>query len=98
MVLTICVTYLCTEVEQARTIGVRAVMSNQPQHTDEEYTQDKEAQRMRVRCANCDIEVLWWPVVVEGVAYCCTGCAVGGPCNCDYSQYRSIHIAGVIQY
>ena len=50
------------------------------------------------RCANCDIEILWPPVVVQGVTYCCTGCAAGGPCNCDYSQYRSVNIAGVIRY
>lgn len=50
------------------------------------------------RCANCDIEILWSPVVVQGITYCCTGCAAGGPCNCDYSQYRSVNIAGVIHY
>ncbi len=49
-------------------------------------------------CANCDIEILWPPTVVQGKTYCCTGCAAGGPCNCDYSQYRSVNIAGVIHY
>jgi len=39
------------------------------------------------RCANCDIAILWQPTVVQERAYCCTGCAAGGPCNCDYSQY-----------
>lgn len=73
-------------------------MSNHPQDTGNEYTQKEGAQRANVRCANCDIDILWSPVVVQGVAYCCTGCAAGGPCSCDYSQYRSVHIAGVIQY
>src|SRR5690242_167222 len=40
-----------------------------------------------IRCANCDIDILWAPIVVQGTTYCCTGCAAGGPCNCDYSQY-----------
>lgn len=51
-----------------------------------------------LRCENCDIDILWPPVIVEGVAYCCTGCAAGGPCCCDYSQYRSVTISGVIHY
>jgi hypothetical protein len=50
------------------------------------------------RCANCDIEFPWSPVVVHGKSYCCTGCAAGGPCSCDYSQYQSSTIAGVIHY
>lgn len=49
-------------------------------------------------CANCDIEILWKPVFVRGVAYCCTGCAAGGPCSCDYSQYHAVNISGVIHY
>ena len=50
------------------------------------------------RCANCDIEFFWPPTVVQGKAYCCTGCAAGGPCNCDYSLYRPVSILGVIHY
>jgi len=50
------------------------------------------------RCANCDIEFFWSPTVVQGKVYCCTGCAAGGPCNCDYSLYRSVTIMGVIHY
>ncbi|MBA2285310.1 MAG: hypothetical protein H0W02_07510 [Ktedonobacteraceae bacterium] len=50
------------------------------------------------RCANCDIEILWPPVVVQGRSYCCAGCAAGGPCTCDYSQYTSVTISGVIHY
>lgn len=50
------------------------------------------------RCANCDIEFFWSPTVVQGKMYCCAGCAAGGPCNCDYSLYRSVTIMGVIHY
>jgi hypothetical protein len=50
------------------------------------------------RCANCDIEFFWAPTVVQGKMYCCAGCATGGPCNCDYSLYRSVTIMGVIHY
>ncbi len=58
----------------------------------------QEEQTQRVRCANCDIEILWPAIVVQNVPYCCTGCAAGGPCNCDYSLYRSVNISGVIHY
>lgn len=50
------------------------------------------------RCANCDIEFFWPPTVVQNNVYCCTGCAAGGPCTCDYSLYRSVIIMGVIHY
>ncbi len=50
------------------------------------------------RCANCDIEILWLPTVVQGKHYCCSGCAAGGPCCCDYSLYHSVNISGVIHY
>ena len=63
-----------------------------PQHTTHQKPQ------VQVRCANCDIDILWPPVVVQGKTYCCTGCAAGGPCSCDYSQYRSVNISGVIHY
>jgi hypothetical protein len=55
-------------------------------------------QPMPPRCASCDIEILWPAVIVQGKTYCCTGCAVGGPCSCDYSQYHSVTISGVIHY
>ncbi|HTD20199.1 MAG TPA: hypothetical protein VK667_11790 [Ktedonobacteraceae bacterium] len=55
-------------------------------------------QRQPLRCANCDIDILWPPTVAQGKTFCCTGCAAGGPCNCDYSQYHSVNISGVIHY
>ena len=36
------------------------------------------------RCASCDIEVDNLPLMVEGLVYCCHGCAKGGPCVCSY--------------
>jgi hypothetical protein len=35
-----------------------------------------------VRCANCDIELRAEAVVRGARAYCCEGCALGGPCVC----------------
>lgn len=37
-------------------------------------------------CANCGIPIRWQPTVVDGKAYCCLGCAEGGPCECDYDH------------
>lgn len=36
------------------------------------------------RCANCHLEITWEPILVQGQAYCCGGCAQGGPCYCSY--------------
>jgi hypothetical protein len=36
------------------------------------------------RCANCWLDIPWRPVVAQGQAYCCGGCAQGGPCHCSY--------------
>ncbi|HYU72655.1 MAG TPA: hypothetical protein VEL31_08235 [Ktedonobacteraceae bacterium] len=69
---------------------------NQPQFNNSQYPH--RIQQQPLRCANCDIDILWPPTVVQGKTYCCTGCAAGGPCNCDYSQYSSVNIAGVIHY
>ena len=42
-----------------------------------------------VRCASCDIELGSDPITVDGVPFCCQGCAQGGPCLCTYE--RSAH-------
>lgn len=44
----------------------------------------KRVERDKARCANCGLEIAWEPVVVDGKAYCCGGCAQGGPCYCSY--------------
>jgi chaperonin GroES len=56
------------------------------------------ASQVPQRCANCEIEFLWPPTVVREKTYCCAGCATDGPCCCDYSQYNSVNISGVIHY
>lgn len=60
----------------------------------EEPAQREMAAGQTFRCANCEIEFFWPPTVVQEQVYCCTGCAAGGPCNCDYSLYRSVTILG----
>ena len=72
--------------------------SQQKQHNEKLRTAKSDAQGQTLRCVNCDIEILWTPTIARGMAFCCTGCAAGGPCNCDYSQYRSVNISGVIHY
>jgi hypothetical protein len=37
-------------------------------------------------CTTCGIIIRWQPTIVEGKAYCCLGCADGGPCECDYDN------------
>jgi hypothetical protein len=45
------------------------------------------AQHEPPRCANCDVEIAWTPVIgSDGQAYCCAGCAEGGPCACLYHE------------
>lgn len=39
-----------------------------------------------VACATCEFEVIWPPVERVGRAYCCDGCAMGGPCTCSYDE------------
>src|SRR5258708_2804484 len=58
--------------------------------------QQEPTPRQVFHCVNCEIEFFWPPTIVQDKIYCCTGCAAGGPCNCDYSLYRSVTILGVI--
>ena len=37
-------------------------------------------------CANCGIAIHWQSTLVDDKAYCCHGCAEGGPCACDYDN------------
>jgi hypothetical protein len=77
--------------------GEQGLVSNGEAGRVQDMQRGAEA-RQEYRCANCDIEFFWSPTVVQGKVYCCTGCAAGGPCNCDYSLYRSVTIMGVIHY
>jgi hypothetical protein len=38
----------------------------------------------RGRCASCEGEIPGSPVYRMDEAYCCLGCAAGGPCMCTY--------------
>ena len=38
----------------------------------------------RDRCASCEIPLVDTPVLRMDEAYCCIGCAQGGPCICTY--------------
>jgi hypothetical protein len=74
-------------------------MKSERNREDSEQREDSQSsKRVLPRCASCDIEILWPPVVAQEKTYCCTGCAAGGPCSCDYSQYYSVTISGVIHY
>lgn len=35
-------------------------------------------------CASCEGEITARPVYRTDEAYCCVGCAAGGPCVCNY--------------
>lgn len=35
-------------------------------------------------CATCEVEIHSQPTMESGVAFCCPGCRVGGPCSCSY--------------
>lgn len=37
-----------------------------------------------MRCGSCEIELTGSPLLVDGKAFCCAGCAEGGPCTCTY--------------
>ncbi len=43
-------------------------------------------------CANCGIAIRWQPTIVDGKAYCCPGCAQGGPCECDYDNLPQVGV------
>ncbi len=49
-------------------------------------------------CATCGITIYWEPTVVGQAVYCCSGCAAGGPCNCDYGLLppRGEHAAIIV--
>ena len=37
-------------------------------------------------CGTCDLEISVAPVFHVGLAFCCSGCAAGGPCICSYDE------------
>jgi hypothetical protein len=46
----------------------------------------RSASQAGLLCANCGLAIAWPPVRVDGNAYCCGGCALGGPCYCSYDR------------
>lgn len=37
-------------------------------------------------CASCEIRLTGWPIYRADEAFCCPGCADGGPCVCTYES------------
>jgi hypothetical protein len=37
-------------------------------------------------CASCEIRLTGWPLYRGDEAFCCPGCADGGPCVCTYES------------
>ena len=37
-------------------------------------------------CASCEIRLTGWPLYRADEAFCCPGCADGGPCVCTYES------------
>jgi hypothetical protein len=68
------------------------------QHSAPQSMPQSTQRQTPLRCANCDIDILWPATVAQGKTYCCLGCAAGGPCTCDYSEYSSVNVSGVIYY
>ncbi len=42
-------------------------------------------------CHSCDIELTGDVLLAHGRAYCCSGCAAGGPCTCTYEGEQKVH-------
>lgn len=55
-----------------------------------QYTSDRLAQHkafpMSQTCANCEEFITGAPYQADGEAFCCVGCALGGPCQCTYTS------------
>jgi hypothetical protein len=83
--------------QQPETFGQQDPQRRSPFVSPDESGQPKPERRVS-HCANCDIDFVWQPTIAHNHVFCCNGCAAGGPCNCDYSLYRSITILGVIYY
>jgi len=37
-------------------------------------------------CVTCEMEIGGPPTFHVGLAFCCAGCAVSGPCGCSYDE------------
>jgi len=41
------------------------------------------------KCVTCEIDIAGKPTFHLGLAFCCAGCAVSGPCTCSYDDRPS---------
>ena len=41
-------------------------------------------------CVTCELEIAGRPEFHVGLAFCCAGCVVGGPCMCSYDVVDDI--------
>ena len=62
--------------------GIKAVRSRPPVMVEMNQTSVSDL----VLCAGCELDVAWPPLERDGQAYCCAGCAAGGPCCCSYDD------------
>jgi hypothetical protein len=45
----------------------------------------------RFTCVTCQFPIDWKPTFHVGLAFCCAGCAISGPCTCSYDE-RGEHV------
>ena len=41
-----------------------------------------------MKCVTCELEIVGRAEYYAGLAFCCAGCVVGGPCLCSYDPYE----------
>ena len=41
-------------------------------------------------CTTCELEIAGRPEFHAGLAFCCAGCVVGGPCLCSYDLFEDV--------
>ena len=68
-------------------------------HPSAELATQHKAFPMSQTCANCEELIAGTPYQADGEAFCCVGCALGGPCQCTYSNTQPVietseHAAG----
>ena len=53
------------------------------------------ASPLTLNCTSCEAPIDGPPVFDDGRAFCCRGCAAGGPCLCDYGHREATTPSGV---
>ena len=62
--------------------------------TQQELATQRRAFPMTQTCANCEEIITGAPYQADGEAFCCVGCALGGPCQCTYTSTEPMIDAG----